>query len=90
MAYVIAKPCLSHCRMECLDACENNAIHPNHEEQSFKKEVERLYIDAQKCEECENCSGVCPAGAIYHEDDLPANLKKYVKINENYFQTDII
>jgi ferredoxin len=40
-----------------------------------------LYIEPTECIECQACIPVCPAQAIFDEDDLPPELKVWTSIN---------
>jgi ferredoxin len=40
-----------------------------------------LYIHPGECIDCEACVPECPAGAIYHEDDLPGQWRPYRDLN---------
>jgi ferredoxin len=41
-----------------------------------------VYIDAAACIDCCACIPVCPVQAIYQEEDLPAEKRKWVDINK--------
>jgi NAD-dependent dihydropyrimidine dehydrogenase PreA subunit len=60
----------------CVDECPVDCIY----------EGERsLYIHPEECVDCGACEPVCPAEAIYYEDDLPAELRPYLKDNADFF-----
>jgi ferredoxin len=40
-----------------------------------------LYIHPEECIDCEACVPECPVEAIYHEDDVPDDMKEYIEIN---------
>ena len=76
MAYVIALPCVDVKDKACVDECPVDCIY----------EGERtLYIHPDECVDCGACEPVCPTEAIYYEDDLPAELVQWQKINEEFF-----
>ena len=47
--------------------------------------VRALYIQPAECIECGACVPACPVEAIYHKDDLPDALHRYLKDNEDFF-----
>jgi ferredoxin len=48
-----------------------------------------LYIDPDECIDCSACEPACPVNAIYFEDDVPTEMKKYVQINADFFKNRI-
>ena len=40
-----------------------------------------LYIHPDECIDCEACVPECPVEAIFHEDDVPDDLKEYIDMN---------
>jgi NAD-dependent dihydropyrimidine dehydrogenase PreA subunit len=44
-----------------------------------------LYIHPDECVDCGACEPVCPVGAIYHEDEVPAELRRYHQVNVEFF-----
>jgi len=46
-----------------------------------------LYIHPDECIDCEACVPECPVEAIFHEDDLPEEMKEYVQINAEKSET---
>lgn len=48
----------------------------------FKAGPNFLVIDPDECIDCAVCVPECPAGAIYFEDDLPAEQHMYIDINQ--------
>jgi Fe-S-cluster-containing hydrogenase component 2 len=45
-----------------------------------------LYIDPDECIDCGACEPACPVSAIFAEDDVPDNLKKFVSINATWYK----
>ena len=85
MAYVIAEPCIGTKDTACFEACPVDAIHPGKETGDFAS-VKQLYIDPGECICCAACVPVCPANAIFAEEDLPARWKDFVQINADYYR----
>jgi ferredoxin len=47
----------------------------------FHEDTEMLVIDPEVCIDCGACVPECPVQAIYVEEDVPAQWKKYIQIN---------
>ena len=45
-----------------------------------------LVIDPDECIDCTLCEPECPIGAIYSEDELPADQIKMIEVNTEYSQ----
>ena len=39
-----------------------------------------------KCIDCAACELACPVTAIYHEDALQGDARKFIEINANYYR----
>src|SRR5665647_3889395 len=77
MTYVIAQPCVDVQDKACVEECPVDCIY----------EGERsLYIHPDECVDCGACEPVCPAEAIFYEDDLPAPLVPYLADNARFFE----
>jgi NAD-dependent dihydropyrimidine dehydrogenase PreA subunit len=44
-----------------------------------------LFINPDECIDCGNCASICPSGAIFAEDDLPAEKAYFAGKNKAYF-----
>ncbi|MDR1355189.1 MAG: ferredoxin family protein [Propionibacteriaceae bacterium] len=76
MAYVVTQLCVDVKHKDCLDECPVDAIY----------EGERtVYINPDECVDCGTCEAVCPAGAIFYEDDLPEEFENYADIAREFF-----
>jgi NAD-dependent dihydropyrimidine dehydrogenase PreA subunit len=84
MAYVITEPCIGVKDTGCVDVCPVDCIHPRKDEAGFAAALQ-LYIDPDECIDCGACESECPAGAIYHEDDVPEEYSKYIAINREHY-----
>jgi NAD-dependent dihydropyrimidine dehydrogenase PreA subunit len=49
------------------------------------KTVSQVYINPDECIDCGNCASVCPSGAIFSVDDLPADKAGFEEKNKAYF-----
>ena len=47
-----------------------------------------LYIDPEECIDCGACEPECPVEAIFEEDAVPDEWKKFTKINYDRFGRD--
>jgi NAD-dependent dihydropyrimidine dehydrogenase PreA subunit len=76
MTYVIALPCVDTKDKSCIEECPVDCIY----------EGERmLYIHPDECVDCGACEPVCPAEAIYYEDDLPEKWSGFLAANREFF-----
>lgn len=82
MAYVITDACTKD--FLCVDACSTDAIHPTSEEADAGT-VEHLFINPDACIDCGNCAATCPSGAIFAQDELPADKAGFAEINAAHF-----
>ncbi len=95
MAYTITEPCVGVCDTACVDVCPVDCIHPTKEawpEKGYeegKLEGKQLYIDPEECIDCGACEPVCPVQAIFAEDEVPEDQKKFIKINYEYFGREV-
>ena len=72
MATVVTENC-NGCRFtDCVAVCPVECFH-------FDDNM--VYIDPDVCIDCSACIPECPVQAIYEEDDLSEELKKWVAIN---------
>jgi ferredoxin len=85
MSHYIAEPCIGTKDTACVAVCPVDCIHPTKEEEDFATE-EMLYIDPDVCIDCGLCVDECPVKAIFPEDDLPEEWRKFVEINVAYYQ----
>jgi len=84
MPHVIAEPCIATKDASCVEVCPVDCIHPTKAEGSFA-EVTQLYIDPGTCIDCGLCVDECPVRAIFPQDDLPEEWKKYIQINADHY-----
>jgi ferredoxin len=47
-----------------------------------------LYINPDECIDCGACVDPCPVAAIYPEDEVPAEMKRFIPWNYDYFKSD--
>ena len=45
---------------------------------------DQLYIDPSECIDCGLCEPECPVDAIFMEDEVPDQWKKFIQINKDY------
>src|SRR5438477_118335 len=48
---------------------------------------DQLYIHPDECIDCGACEPECPVTAIFPEEDVPANMKAYIQLNREVFQS---
>lgn len=78
MTHVITQPCIGVKDGACLKVCPVDCIHATPEDVQF-------YIDPEVCIDCAACTSVCPVGAIYEEEDLPADQLSFLEKNRVHF-----
>jgi NAD-dependent dihydropyrimidine dehydrogenase PreA subunit len=76
MAYVIAEPCVDVHDRGCVDECPVDCIYDG---------PRKSYIQPDECVDCGACQAVCPVMAIFHEPDIPAEYRRYVQIERDFF-----
>jgi len=72
MAYVVTENCIKCKYTDCVEVCPVDCFH---EGPNF------LAINPEECIDCNLCVPECPVDAIYCEDDLPEDQKKFTAIN---------
>lgn len=72
MAYVVTEACNNCKYTDCVEVCPVDCFHEGDT---------MLYIDPDTCIDCEQCVPECPVEAIFHEDDVPEDQKKWIAIN---------
>ena len=86
MAYIITEPCLDTCDTACVDVCPVDCIHPDEGwEAGDDPTGHMLYIDPEECIDCGACEPECPVEAIFEEDAVPEEWKKFTKMNYDRF-----
>ncbi len=72
MTYVVAESCIRCKYTDCVDVCPVDC---------FREGENFLVIDPEECIDCTLCVPECPAGAIYAEDDVPADQRQFIALN---------
>jgi ferredoxin len=85
MSHYIAEPCIGTKDTACVAVCPVDCIHPTKDEAAFATS-EMLYIDPETCIDCGLCVDECPVKAIFPEEDLPEEWKKFIEINTAYYK----
>jgi NAD-dependent dihydropyrimidine dehydrogenase PreA subunit len=76
VTYIITEACVDQLDRTCVGECPVDCIY----------EGERmLYIQPDECVDCGACEPVCPVGAIYLADDVPAESRHYQRVNAEFF-----
>ncbi|MDQ6523396.1 ferredoxin family protein [Nocardioides sp. LHD-245] len=76
MTYVIAQPCVDVKDRACVDECPVDCIYEG---------PRMLYVQPDECVDCGACEPVCPAEAIFYEDDLPDAWSPFLAANAEAF-----
>jgi len=72
MTYVVTENCINCKYTDCVDVCPVDCFH---EGPNF------LVIDPEECIDCTLCVAECPAEAIFAEDDVPDDQRRYIQLN---------
>ena len=81
MTYVITEPCITVKDASCVDVCPVDCI--------YTTDADTMYfIHPDECIDCGACEPECPVTAIFPEEDVPANMKQFVQINRDVFQSE--
>jgi ferredoxin len=72
MAYVVTENCIKCKYTDCVDVCPVDCFH---EGPNF------LAIDPDECIDCTLCVAECPVEAIFAEDDVPENQRRFIALN---------
>lgn len=82
MAYVVTDACTKD--YVCVAECATAAIAPAAGDAAAGT-VSQVYINPDECIDCGNCASICPNGAIFSVDELPADKAEFVAKNQAYF-----
>ncbi|KAF0206180.1 MAG: hypothetical protein FD173_340 [Gallionellaceae bacterium] len=72
MTFVVSESCIRCKYTDCVDVCPVDC---------FREGENFLVIDPEECIDCTLCVPECPAGAIYAEDDVPADQHQFIALN---------
>jgi len=84
MAHVITGACRDCKDTACTTVCPTDCIHPTKDETAFEA-AEQLYIDPDACVDCGLCVSECPVKAIFQDDDLPEELRRFIEVNRVWY-----
>jgi ferredoxin len=74
MPHVVTDNCQDCLYTECVEVCPVQCF--------YISEADRmLFIHPGECIDCKLCVPECPVQAIYAEDDLPGDKRRWIKIN---------
>ena len=79
MSYVITEPCIGVKDATCVEVCPVDCI------EGQEDEHEQLFIDPERCIDCDLCVTVCPVNAIYNEAAVPDKWRSFVEVNRSFF-----
>ncbi|WP_092402696.1 ferredoxin FdxA [Candidatus Ichthyocystis sparus] len=73
MTYVVTESCINCRYTDCVSVCPVDC---------FREGVNFLVIDPDECIDCGLCVAECPVQAIFHEDELPEDMRYFLALNE--------
>jgi len=82
MAYIITETCVDLKDKSCVDVCPVDCIIDGGAEDRL------LLINPDECIDCGACVDPCPVAAIYPEDEVPPEMKRFVPWNFDWFKSD--
>lgn len=75
MSFIVTENCIK-CKIgDCVEVCPVDC---------FYEGPNMLVINPDECIECALCEPECPINAIYSEESLPSNQKKFININKKF------
>jgi len=72
MPHIVTESCIRCKYTDCVDVCPVDC---------FREGPNMLVIDPDECIDCAVCIPECPVEAIKAEEDVPADQRKFIKIN---------
>ncbi len=72
MAFIVTDNCIGCKNMDCVEVCPVDC---------FYQGLNLLVIHPGECVDCGLCQPECRSGAIFGEEDLPKDKKRFTKIN---------
>ena len=79
MTYVVTDNCIMCKYTDCVEVCPVDC---------FYEGENTLAIHPDECIDCGACEPECPVTAIFPDEDVPAQLRQFVKLNREVFQGD--
>ena len=73
MTFVVTDNCIQCKYTDCVEVCPVDCFY---EGPNF------LVINPDECIDCALCEPECPANAIFEEDDVPADMKQFIALND--------
>lgn len=73
MTYVVTENCINCKHTTCVEVCPADA---------FREGANFLVIDPEACVDCDLCVAECPVGAIFAEDEVPAEQVVFIALNQ--------
>ncbi len=77
MTFVVTESCIKCKYTDCVAVCPADAFY---EGPNF------LVINPDECIDCDLCPVECPVDAIFEEDDVPEDQKKFIQLNAELSQ----
>ena len=84
MPYVITDACRKD--FVCAAECASAAIAPVEADEQAAVAASQLFINPHECIDCGMCLFICPQGAIFSIEDLPADKAHFAAENKVHFK----
>jgi ferredoxin len=75
MTFVVTEQCILCKFKDCVKPCPVEC---------FYEGPDFLVINPDECIDCNACATECPVNAIYQDDDLPAEQRDFIEINQRF------
>jgi NAD-dependent dihydropyrimidine dehydrogenase PreA subunit len=75
MAHVITEPCIDVMDLACIEECPVDCIYQGES---------MSYVHPAECVDCGACEPVCPVEAIFYEDDVPQEQRRFIEIGQDF------
>lgn len=77
MAFVVTEPCFNCKSTDCVVVCPCECFHEGEQ---------MVFIDPERCIDCEACAAECPTEAIFPEQNVPEQWQPYIELNAEMAQ----
>jgi NAD-dependent dihydropyrimidine dehydrogenase PreA subunit len=85
MAHIVCSPCIGVHDTACMKVCPVNCFYDVPLSELGLAGDKMLIINPDECIDCGLCIPECPVAAIFPEDEVPENEKKFIDVNKKWF-----
>ena len=77
MTHIIAEPCIGTKDAACVAVCPVDCIYEGDDQ---------YYINPDQCIDCAACELACPVTAIFDENSLEGDQRRFIAINADFYK----